>query len=201
MKNVFILFIVLSFYSCNDKVDYYHLPLYSSNSNLNAVIEIPAGTNFKYEYNKGTKIFEVDQKNGKDRVIQYLPYIGNYGFLPSTYSDPKKGGDGDALDVLVLSESNPIGTVIEIIPIGVLKLIDDGELDYKIIAVPVDKSKRVINVKTLEEFSIKYPYVKQMIEFWFLNYNKDDDAQINGWGDEKEAKDEIKLWAVNENNY
>lgn len=186
------LFVVCCFLSCEKKIDYYHLPLYSSNNILNVVIEIPAGSNKKYEYNKISNSFEIDKKDGKDRVVQYLPYVGNYGYFPSTYSDPKKGGDGDALDVLVLSESVISGSVLEVIPIAVLKLIDDGESDYKIIAIPTDVSKQIIKVKSFTDFSQNYPEVKQIIEFWFLNYNKDDEAKIEGWGDEKAALKEIE---------
>lgn len=192
MKKITLIFVAFCLLSCEKKVDYYHLPLYSTNNILNVVIEIPAGTNKKFEYNKITNTFEVDQKNGKDRVVQYLPYLGNYGYFPSTYSDPNKGGDGDALDVLVLSESVSTGTVLEVMPIAVLKLVDDGELDYKIIAIPVDETKQIIKAGTYTELSQNYPEVQQMIEFWFLNYNKDDEAKIEGWGNEKEALNEIK---------
>ncbi len=192
LKKIAICFLVILFaISCKKGKDYYHLSVYSSNNNINAVIEIPAGTNVKFEYNESTKSFEIDKKNGKNRIIQYLPYLGNYGFIPSTYSDLEKGGDGDALDVLVLSESLATGTVEEIIPIAVLKLIDDGEIDYKIIAIPVNKSKQIIKVNSYNEFSKKFPEIKYIIELWFLNYNKDDAAQINGWGDEKEAIKEV----------
>ncbi|SDR75094.1 inorganic pyrophosphatase [Formosa sp. Hel1_31_208] len=188
----FLLFLNLLFIlSCNSNVDYYHLPTFSSNKQINAIVEIPAGTNKKFEYNKTTHTFEIDQKNGLDRIVQFLPYIGNYGYIPSTYSDPKKGGDGDALDVLVLSESLPTGSVVEIIPIAMLKLIDDGELDYKIIAVPFNKADQVIKATNYKQFDEKHPQIKKIIELWFLNYNKDDEARIDGWANEKEAIKEI----------
>jgi len=190
-KKFFLLAIILSFTSCNKSVDYYGIPLSSVNEKLNAVIEIPAGTNKKFEYNKQTKTFEIDEENGIDRVIKFLPYLGNYGFIPSTYSDPKKGGDGDALDVLVLSENVSIGTVIEIEPIGMLKLIDNGEIDYKIIAVPSDIKKQIIKIKNFNELTQDYPEVKTIIELWFLNYNKKDKAVIDGWADEELAIKEI----------
>ena len=156
MKKITFLVIISCLVACKNNIDYYSLPLYSSNNILTAVIEIPSGTNKKYEYNNTSKAFEIDQKNGIDRVVQYLPYLGNYGYFPSTYSDPKKGGDGDALDVLVLSESVTTASVVEVIPIGVLKLIDDGELDYKIISIPADPSKQIIKVNSFSEFSQKY---------------------------------------------
>jgi inorganic pyrophosphatase len=189
---ILLLFIVVIFCnSCSEKTDYYNLPSLSSNKNINAVVEIPAGTNKKFEYNKNTRIFEIDKKNNKDRVIEFLPYLGNYGFIPSTYSDPKKGGDGDALDVLVLSENVAIGTVMEITPIGMLKLMDKGEIDYKIIAVPSDNQKRIIDIGSFNDLTKDFPEVKNMIEIWFLNYNKEDEAIVNGWENEKAALEEI----------
>jgi inorganic pyrophosphatase len=183
--------LIISVFSCNKKVDYYHLPLFSADKNINAVIEIPAGTNKKFEFNNKSKSFEIDKKNGHDRIINFLPYIGNYGFIPATFSDPKKGGDGDALDILVLSESVGTGTVLEIIPIAMLKLIDNGEIDYKIIAIPADESKQIVKANSFVEFSKNYPIIKEIIELWFLNYNKDDIAKVEGWEDEKRAILEI----------
>lgn len=184
---------ILLLISCKHKVDYYNISSFSADKVLKVVIEIPAGTNKKFEYNKETRSFEVDKKNGKDRVVEFLPYIGNYGFIPSTYSDPKKGGDGDALDVLVISESSKTGTVLEVIPIAMLKLIDDGEIDYKIITVPLAKEKQIISIDDYDELNQHYPEIKSIIELWFLNYNKSDKVEIEGWGNEKEAIKEIQL--------
>ena len=159
------------------------LPAITTSGTVNCVIEIPAGTNKKIEYNKATMKFEIDQRDGKDRIIKYLPYPGNYGFIPSTYSNPVEGGDGDALDILVLCESLPTGTLLEVTPLGVLKLIDDGEKDYKIIAIPANANSRTIDASSLEELSQNYPQLLTMIETWFLNYDSDP-AIIQGWGDE-----------------
>lgn len=191
-KRLLIISFVLLFTSCKKKTDYYNLPLISINKNINVVVEIPAGTNKKFEYNKSTQSFEVDQKNDKDRVIQFLPYIGNYGYIPSTFSDPNKGGDGDALDVLVLSESVATGTIMEVNPIAVLKLFDDGEIDYKIIAIPSDKSKQIIKANNFADLTKDFSEIMTIIELWFLNYNKDDTAIIKCWGSEKEALKEIE---------
>lgn len=190
-KKLLSLAIILTFISCKKSVDYYKTPLLSINSKLNAVIEIPAGTNKKVEYNKTTKSFEIDKTDGQDRIINFLPYLANYGFVPSTCSDPKKGGDGDPLDVLVLSESVPTGTIMEIEPIAMLKLLDNGELDYKVIAIPYDINKRILDIKNLEELTIRFPEVKMIIELWFLNYNKEDEAIINGWANERATLKEI----------
>ena len=110
--------VILCCTSCNSNIDYYNIPLYSENNRLQAVVEIPAGTNKKIEVNTETSAFEIDQKNGKDRVIDFLPYPGNYGFIPSTYSDPNTGGDGDALDVLIISEFLIISFIIPNLPLA-----------------------------------------------------------------------------------
>lgn len=175
-----------------DKSAVYELSAYSSNNHIQAVIEIPAGTSKKIEFNTTSKRFEVDQRDGKDRVIQYLPYPANYGFIPGTFSDPNKGGDGDALDILIICESLPTATVIEVLPIGMLKLVDDGELDYKIIAIPVDHSLRTVDATSLKTLQEKYPYIQEIIAQWFLNYDKGNSQEIQGIGSETEALNEIK---------
>lgn len=190
-KYVIYLLIIGLLYSCKERLDYYSYPTFSEDHILNAVVEIPAGTNKKYEYNIENQSFEIDKKDGVERVIQYLPYIGNYGYIPSTYSNPTKGGDGDALDVLILSESKPTGTIVKIVPIALLKLIDDGELDYKVIAVPYEKTDQIIKATTFNTFSKRYPEIQQIIETWFLNYNKADSAVIEGWGNEVDAMEEV----------
>jgi inorganic pyrophosphatase len=85
----------------------------------------------------------------------------------------------------------PTGTIIEIKPIAMLKLLDSGELDYKVIATPYDINKRILDVKNLEELTIRFPEVKMMIELWFLNYNKEDEAIIDGWANEITTLEEI----------
>ncbi|MFK7811413.1 MAG: inorganic diphosphatase [Maribacter sp.] len=179
-------------FACNSKEDYYSTPIFSKKGIVNAVIEIPAGTNAKYEYDNTLKDFVIDQENGVNRIIDFVPYPANYGFVPSTLSDESKGGDGDALDILVLSESYKTGTIVEVLPIAILKLIDKEEEDYKIIAIPYDKDKRILDASSYSELQKSYPAVIQILELWFLNYNKKDKALIKGWGNEQEALKEIK---------
>ena len=94
---------------------------------LMAVIEIPKNSKIKYELNKETGILEMDR-------ILYTSthYPANYGFIPRTYAD-----DGDPLDVLVLcSETLLPMTLVRCYPIGVIRMIDNGRHDDKIIAIP-----------------------------------------------------------------
>ena len=175
--------------------DYEHLPTYTEQG-INVVVEIPAGTNHKIEYDKEKKVFVVDQRNGKDRIIDFLPYPGNYGFIPSTYMDSALGGDGDALDVLVIGESVPKGTVMAVKPIAALLLMDEGEEDTKIIAVPADPQLRVMNADNFQDFSITYDGAKHIIETWFLYYDGLGTAESKGWKDGQYAMKEIEKWAM-----
>lgn len=199
-KNRLIILSLLGFVllqSCGSTKDYYKLSAQVPEGIFNAVIEIPAGTNKKYEYDPSQREFVIDMENGKERAIDFLPYPANYGFIPSTLSKSDSGGDGDALDVLVISEAMTTGTVLEILPIAMLKLIDDGETDYKVVAVPQDNSKRIIRATTYAKLTADYPKLLKIIELWFLNYNPKDSSSVEGWGDEKEALNEIKLHLKN----
>ena len=158
------------------------------------VVEIPAGTNKKYEYDYKTRSFKVDIKNGQDRIIKFLPYPANYGFIPSTKMEKERGGDGDALDVLLISEYAVTGSVLEIVPIAILVLEDGGENDSKIIAVPLDKKLRVIDIDTYNQLDTQYPKVKYLIQEWFLNYKEENIMQYIEWKDELHAKAEIYKW-------
>lgn len=92
-----------------------------------AVIEIPKGGKMKYELDKESGMLRLD------RVLSTSThYPANYGFIPLTLSQ-----DNDPLDVLVLCQENfePL-SIVECYPIGVLKMIDNDEIDEKIIAIP-----------------------------------------------------------------
>lgn len=194
VKNIVILLIITGFVSCKSSIDYYNIPAYSKSGNLQAVIEIPSGTSYKYEFQKRDNKFLVDTRGNKKRKIDFLPYPANYGYIPSTFSDPEKGGDGDALDVIVISEAIETGSILEITPIGMLKLLDDGELDYKIVAVPVAENDKIISAENYQELTTDYSGIKKILEIWFSNYDREEATEILGWGAEKEAFLEIKKW-------
>jgi inorganic pyrophosphatase len=199
MRSIFFLFLgsLLACSACQQPIatDYKALPAMTENG-VNVVVEIPAGTNHKIEYQPRQGRFENDIENGKDRVIQFLPYPGNYGFIPSTLMDEARGGDGDALDILVLGESVPTGEVISVKPIAVLELLDDGEIDSKLIAIPADTSLQVLPAQNFQDFLIQYDAAKRIIESWFLNYKGFGAMQLVGWKDEQAAMAEIKKWAI-----
>lgn len=173
-------------------VNYDKYPAMTEAGYYNAVIEIPAGTNRKIEYNKAGKKFETDQRNGKDRIINFLGYPGNYGYIPGTLAAKANGGDGDALDVLVLAESVPTGTVTEVKLIAALRLADEGEEDTKFIAIPADTTLQTMQIADFEDFMINYDAVRRMTEDWFLNYDGPNTNRLLGWKDEVYARRQIE---------
>lgn len=154
---------------------------------INVVVEIPAGTNQKIEYQKSSGGFETDRRDGKIRHIDFLPYPGNYGFVPSTVMSPENGGDGDPVDVLLICESMPTGSLVEAIPIGALQLLDEGEMDTKVIAIPRDTALQTLSPKDFTDFSIRYDGARHIIETWFLYYDGLGTNTFKGWIDEKKA--------------
>ena len=166
----------------------------SKTGEIQAIVEIPAGTNLKYELNTATNKIEIDQKDGKDRLIDFLPYPANYGYIPGTMMDEKNGGDGDALDVFVLSEHLESGTQLDIKPIGVINIKDNGELDSKIIAIPVEESKRIMKLEKFSDFVTEYHMAQQIIQTWVLGYKGMGETELLGWEDEKAARQLIQKW-------
>jgi inorganic pyrophosphatase len=97
-----------------------------------AIIEVPMGSNVKYELDKNSGLMKVDRV-----LFSSVHYPANYGFVPQTY-----GEDNDPLDVLVLGQEALIPLcLLRAKPIGLMKMIDQGEPDDKIIAVHLDDAE------------------------------------------------------------
>jgi inorganic pyrophosphatase len=143
-------------------------PALIDNNLINAVIEIPAGQNAKWEVseNDGKMYWEI--KKGKSRIVSYLPYPFNYGMIPSTLQSTDTDGDGDPIDILILGPSLPRGSIIKTKIIGVLRLKDDGERDDKLIGIPEQGPFK--NVDSIEILKEKFPGVLNIIETWLTNY-------------------------------
>jgi inorganic pyrophosphatase len=178
------------------RIDHLSLPSFSANGHLQGVVEIPAGTNRKYEYNKQRLEFEQDMRAGKPRSIDFMSYPVNYGFIPSTKMDKERGGDGDPLDVLIIAEHMPTGSVVEVEPIGLLLLQDLGEWDNKVLAIPVDPDKRIIRAINWQSFQQNYSAIRHILEIFFMYYDGLGVMTVMGWGDEKAAIEEVKKWQI-----
>ena len=99
---------------------------------VNCIVEISKGSHNKYEIDKDTGLIKLDRAN-----YGAAPYPFEYGFVPQTLWE-----DGDALDVMLLA-TYPIhpGILVNVRPVALMEMTDDGESDDKIFAVPVDDKR------------------------------------------------------------
>ena len=148
---------------------------------VNVIVEVPIGGEpIKYEMNKEAGTLFVDRF-----LHTPMRYPGNYGFVPHTLSD-----DGDPIDVLV-ANTRPIapGAVINVRPVGVLKMQDESGGDEKIIAVPSPKlTKRYLAVVNYTDL----PHITtEQIQHFFEHYKDLEPGKwvkLIGWGDAAEAR-------------
>lgn len=156
---------------------------------INVVIEIPEGSSHKIEWNRDLAVMQLDRI---DPEIFAKPT--NYGFIPQTLDE-----DGDELDALIITDK-PLATGIflEAKVIGVMKFVDDDEVDDKIVVVPADDRNTGNAINSLADL----PKQKiAQIEHHFTHYKdlkKPGSTVVKGWGDVEEAKaiihESIKRW-------
>ena len=161
-------------------------PAFNNDGLVNVVVEIPAGCNQKWEVDKETGYLEWERV-GYDslRVVKYLPYPANYGMIPRTWLPVNKGGDDDPLDIFLLGQAVERGSVVPAKIIGVIKMLDKGLQDDKLIAVPVDGI--FSEISTLGQIYIAYPGVIEIIKIWLSSYKGEGFVEIQGVQDEIEA--------------
>ncbi len=139
---------------------------------LNVLIEIPAGSKNKYEFDKDMNAFALDRV-----LYASVVYPFDYGFIPNTLAD-----DGDPLDGLVIMDQPTFpGCVIAARPVGMMEMIDGGDRDEKILCVP-DKDPRYAHVKSLKD--IPQHRLDEIAEFFqtYKNLEKKS-VEILGWKD------------------
>ncbi|MBS3902787.1 MAG: inorganic diphosphatase [Anaplasmataceae bacterium] len=151
---------------------------------VNAVIEIPKGSHNKYEYDEELKVIKLDR-------VLYSPlfYPTDYGFIPETRSE-----DGDHLDIMVLGGDPTFpGCVVAARPIGLLKMIDGGDEDFKILAVQKD-NPRFDKIETIEDMKNFNPHLLDEVAHFFKVYKdlQKKEVKILDWEGKDEALKEIK---------
>ena len=153
------------------------------NGVINVVVEIPAGSNHKIEW---------DRKLGAMKLDRVEPIIfakpTNYGFIPQTLDE-----DGDELDALIITDQ-PLttGIFLQARIIGVMKFVDDGEVDDKVVVVPADDRNNGNAIQTLADLP---PQLIKQIEFHFNHYKdlkKSGTTKVTYWCNIDEAKKVIR---------
>ena len=139
-------------------------PAVITNTDFSAVIEISKGSSCKYELDKYTGLLRLDRV-----LYTSTHYPANYGFIPRTYAD-----DGDPLDVLVICEQNILPmTLVRVYPIGVMRMIDGGAIDDKIIAIPFS-DPNYNHIKSINELP---KHVFEEIKHFFTVYKQLENKQ------------------------
>jgi inorganic pyrophosphatase len=150
---------------------------------VTAVIEIPKGSQNKYEYDEKRGVFALDR-------VLYSPmhYPLDYGFIPGTRSE-----DGDHLDVMVIG-SDPVftGCVVDVRPVGLLEMVDSGEKDYKILAVQV-QNPRLARIKDIKDVETWNGHLLKEIAHFMESYKhlEGKKAEVAEWQNAEVAQKEI----------
>ena len=136
---------------------------------IHVVVEIPKKSRNKYEYDEAGGFLRLDR-----RLFSSLHYPGDYGMIPQTLA-----ADGDPLDVLVMvDEPTFSGCVIEARPLGVFHLIDRGQADDKILAVP-ERDPLFHEYRALEDVP---PHFLEEMAHFFNVYKDLESAEVSGTG-------------------
>ncbi len=150
---------------------------------VRAFIEIPKGSNVKYELDEETGLIKVDRILYTSMVFPY-----NYGFVPGTL-----GEDGDPLDVMIITSATfNSGTTVMVRPIGVLLMKDEEGIDTKVMAVPVEKvDPEFANVKDITDLNES---IKTKIVHFYSYYKSVEPGKwvkLEGWENAEKAQDFI----------
>jgi len=144
-------------------------PALNADDSVNVMIEIAAGSNAKWQQNKTDPLqLEWELKKGQLREVQYLAYPANYGIVTNTLLSKENGGDGDPLDVLVLGKALPQGNVVQVRVIAVMRMLDSGEQDDKLLAVPLKGLFSGLN--DLPQLESEFPGITRQLKDWFEHY-------------------------------
>lgn len=145
---------------------------------MNVIIEIPKGSKNKYEIDKETGIIALD------RVMHSAQdYPFDYGFVPQTLWE-----DGDALDVVLLT-TYPLmpGILVRARPVAILPMVDGGDSDAKILAVPCDdpRFKEIVDLADVNKHTLKE------IAHFFLTYKQiqNKEVSLGGWSGKTAAEE------------
>eukprot|EP00897_Mesotaenium_endlicherianum_P004578 jgi/Mesen1/4148/ME000218S03260 len=189
---------------------WHDIPLRAGDGLYNMVCEIPKETSAKMEVatEEPSTPIRQDIKKGK---LRFYPYNinWNYGLLPQTWEDPTHSnpevencfGDNDPVDVVDISETTAKrGEVYKVKPLAVLAMIDEGELDWKVVVIRADDPKAAA-VDDLDSVEKEFPGTLTAIRDWFRDYKIPDGKPANRFGfDDKPAGKAYTIRIIEETN-
>ena len=154
---------------------------YGTPEKINVIVEIPQGSQDKYEYDEELDLIKLDRV-----LFTAQRYPCNYCFIPNTRAE-----DGDHADVLLFS-TNPFfsGALVESRPIGFMTMMDSGEVDDKILAVPVAD----VRFKNIESFDQLPEHSRKEISNFFETYKllQEKEVKVTGFHPKEKAVEYLK---------
>ncbi|KAH9100385.1 hypothetical protein LEN26_015906 [Aphanomyces euteiches] len=167
---------------------WHDIPLYVDEKVVNFVVEIEKGHMEKMEVNKRTPFNPIKQdltKSSRTRYYMYGVPFFNYGMLPQTWEDPSlvdsagRGGDNDPLDVIEIGSANlPFGSINQVKVLGSLELIDQDEIDHKIVVLSI-KDPLASSISTVDDLKKFKPDVVDRLVDWLKNYKIPEGKAVN----------------------
>jgi len=188
---------------------WHDIPLFveGSTDTLNFICEIPKESKAKMEVATDEPSTPIKQDTKKGKLRDYPYNINwNYGLLPQTWEDPGHKneatgclGDNDPMDVVEIGSTTcEMGGVYPVKPLGVYAMIDEGEIDWKLITLRADDPKAA-SVETLEDVEREFPGELTKIREWFRDYKVPDGKPQNSFGlDDKCMPKDYAMDIVNE---
>jgi len=183
----------VQFFSGDKEISsWHHIPLESACGNINMITEIPKMTKAKMEIDTKTALNPIVQDTKKGKLRYYHgPIFWNYGCAPRTWEDPNISGsvevggafgDNDPLDLVEIGSSAlSMGSITPVKPIGVLAMLDDGELDWKLIVLNTS-DPLADQVNDVADLETHFPGTISGIREWFRWYKTPDGKPVNGFG-------------------
>lgn len=148
---------------------------------VNMIVEIPKGRRSKFEIDKATGMIKLDRYLYSSSV-----YPGDYGFVPQTLAE-----DGDPLDILVMvNEPTFSGCLIETRVVGLFKMLDRGQNDYKVLGVP---NADPLFKQITDLASVPAHFLRE-VEHFFATYKQLEGVEIvpQGWSGPDSATEEVR---------
>lgn len=177
MHNPAFLFMIFLVIGCGSDVILHELPMRGKNG-IAVVVETPAGAVREIHYDPAARAFEADP--GK---VDFLPFPGNWGFVPSTRIPYQKGKSFAPVAVLVLGEPLESGRVVEVRPVAAAILSEKGKRSVLVLATPLDSVLCNMEIRDYPDLVIGHSGVRESLEQWLRQRKGTLPVEVLDWKD------------------